>query len=161
MNFSSLWKHLKPYASDVRDIVLAFVLAFLFYKFLGLILGTPYPVLSVVSCSMVPTLHRGDVIIIKHVDWEDIVATGKWKDPNATIIVYYQPNQHKLIVHRVYKKFDENKTLITWGDNNSYPDPWAVSYDQVQGKVIAHIPYIGYIRLLPSILLGENNTQGC
>ncbi len=154
-------KKLKPYFSDIKDIIIAFFIAFLFYKFLGILLGTHYPVLSVVSCSMVPALHRGDVIIIKHVDWNDIIATGKWKDPNATIIVYYQPYQHKLIVHRVYQKYDNNKTLVTWGDNNSYPDPWTVSYDMVQGKVIAHIPYIGYFRILVGMLLGQDVGEGC
>lgn len=152
---------LKPYLYDIRDVVLAFIYAFLFYKFLGFLLGTNYPVLSVVSCSMVPTLHRGDIIIIKHVDWDDILATGKWKDPNATIIVYYQPWQHKLIVHRVYQKYENNRTLVTWGDNNSHPDPWVVTYDMVQGKVIAHIPYIGYFRIFVGALFGQDVGEEC
>ena len=152
----------KPIIKDIVDIALSFFIAFLLYKTIAFLLQTPYPLLSVVSCSMVPTLHKGDIIIVKGVSWEDIHAYNEWKNPNATIVVYYEPYQNKLIVHRVYTKYENNKSIVTWGDNNDFPDPWPVYYNQVKGEVIGHIPYIGYLRIWLGTLIGQKpDTEGC
>ncbi len=156
-------RFLKAYVwENLKDVIIAFILAVCLYKGLGLALGTDYPMLVVVSCSMVPTLERGDVIIVKGVSWDEIVANEKWKDPNSTIIVYYEPLQDRLIVHRAYKKLleDSHKYVVAWGDNNSQPDPWLIPIENVEGKVIYRIPYLGYPRLWLGYLFGED-VKGC
>ncbi len=154
--------YLKIFWDNIKETLLAFLLAFAFYKGLGLALGTPYPMMVVVSCSMLPTLHRGDVIVVKGVSWDNIIANNQWKDPNSTIIVYYSPLEGKMIVHRAYKKVEKNgdKYLIAWGDNNPQPDPWLVPESNIVGKVIYHIPYLGYPRIWIGELLGED-VGGC
>ena len=146
--------------ADIIEFIIVFLLVFIFYKGLGYALHTPDPVLSVVSCSMLPTLQRGDLIVVKGIKWQDIKATGKWADPNSTIVVYYLPSQRKLIVHRAYLKFNNNHTLITWGDNNPIHDPWVVKADEIKGTPILRIPYLGYLRIWLGDLLGQD-TGGC
>ncbi len=148
--------------NDLKDVLIAFIIAFAFYKGSGLVLGTETPYLVVVSCSMLPELHRGDVIIVKGIEWEDIIANKKWKDPESTIIVYYEPLQNKLIVHRAYEKFERNgkRFLRAWGDNNSQPDPWIIPYENVKGEVVFKIPYLGYPRILLGYVLGQD-VGGC
>jgi signal peptidase I len=54
----------KPFAKDIFEIVVAFVAAWLFLQGLGFALGTSMPVVSVVSESMEPILHRGDLLVV-------------------------------------------------------------------------------------------------
>ncbi len=149
-----------PFLRDIVEFIVVFLLVFLFYKGLAYALHTPDPVLSVVSCSMLPTLQRGDIIVIKGISWDDIKTTGKWADPNSTILVYYLPSQKKLIVHRAYVKYNSNHTVVTWGDNNPVHDPWIVKESYIIGTPILRIPYIGYMRIWLGMLLGQD-TGGC
>lgn len=48
----------------IAYIVFAFVCAYLIYIILGFILGVNMPLAVVVSHSMIPNLHRGDVVVI-------------------------------------------------------------------------------------------------
>ena len=130
---------------DILYIVLGFMMAYLFYAGLGFALGTENPVVTVVSGSMLPTLERGDALVLKSVTPEELVY-GRM---NGTIIVYYQPSMNKLIVHRLYKK-NEDGTYKTWGDNNPFADPWSLTHDQIRGKVLLRIPYMGYPKLILS-----------
>ncbi len=141
---------------DIIYIFLGMFLAFLIYQIMAFALHTHYPIVSVVSCSMVPTLNRGDLLIVKGVTFNDIVAGRQ----NGTIIVYKSPVDGRLIVHRVYEKFP-NGTLRTWGDNNPVPDPWLVSMKNVVGKVVYRIPYLGYPKILLSELVGTVPPVKC
>ena len=51
--------------SELREIVLAILWALSIWFLIGLLLGTKVPFNGVVSCSMVPTLERGDLLILK------------------------------------------------------------------------------------------------
>ncbi len=69
------------------------------------------------------------------------------------------------IVHRVYAIINASGTyyLLTKGDNNPGLDMQYGNYpanlSQIQGKVVASVPYIGYIKLIFS----ESYTEpaGC
>jgi len=107
-----------------------------------------YPVMVVVSGSMVPTLEVGDLIIVRGVDPREITV--------GTIIVFRDPTNYeplnvltatgvKLIVHRVQgleQKGDEIH-FRTKGDHNPVQDPWIVPANYVVGVVIGRIPYVG------------------
>jgi signal peptidase I len=114
-----------------------------------------------------PTLHVGDVIIIQQVDPKDLNANY----PNSDIIVYQNPAvmgnlKATPIVHRIVAEYTINGTLYfqTKGDGNCIPWPnsvdssqydsntlWTtgqgVSQDQVLGRVVMRIPYLGWITL--------------
>ncbi len=133
---------------ELKDFLLAFILALLIYKGLGIALATPIPLTSVTSISMLPSLHPGDLVVV-----------AGTKSPKVGDIVIYSADCPLLpkedVIHRV---IEINEThLITKGDNNltnPKPDPCPVRLDQVKGKVVLAIPILGYPRLLLYYTLG-------
>jgi hypothetical protein len=112
------------------------------------------------------TLHIGDIIIIQRVNPADLNANY----PNSDIIVYQDPrypnDPNEMIVHRIVAKQEINGKLYfqTKGDGNgidsakwpnpvdpSYYDPWnlpnGVPEDQIYGKVVMRIPWLGHVIL--------------
>jgi len=111
------------------------------------------------------TLHVGDLIIVQGVNPEDLNPDY----PNSDIIVFHRPNNpDELIVHRIAaeKVVDGKLHFNTKGDGNpinKWPnpislteyDPWGlVSADQVVGKVVMRIPYLGHVVLFMRNSLG-------
>jgi signal peptidase len=111
-------------------------------------LGTEYPMMVVVSQSMVPTLGVGDYIIVAQIpNIRDMPAAPQ---PNGEIIVFLKPGStDEYIVHRAIKKTEVNGKLsfVTKGDNNAFSDGTPVPEANVIGKVIGHIPIVGYFSL--------------
>ena len=113
------------------------------------------------------TIHRGDILVIQPINPSDL----KTDYPNSDIIVY-NTQSHGRIVHRIVSKIDDNGTLsfYTKGDGNSYNrwpstpnaaeyDPWSpVPQDQIVGKVVLRIPWIGHLALFMQNTLGQNNS---
>jgi signal peptidase len=104
----------------------------------------------VVSGSMEPVLHKGDIIFVDY-NVNNIQI--------GDIIVYYGtwPGKPLNIVHRVIKVNQEpngTTTYITKGDNNPDRDPVIIYPTDLRCKVITInknpiiIPKIGYISLL-------------
>ena len=156
-------------------IAIAFIVAIIVGFFVGLrlVLNTPFPALTVESGSMCityagacngwshpfdRTLHVGDVLIIQGVKPEDLNANY----PNSDIIVYRDPVNDKLIVHRIVTEQNINGILyfktkgdangpITWPAVPNYydniPDGKGVPQDLVVGKVVMRIPWFGWVTL--------------
>ena len=104
--------------------------------------GVRYPLLAVVSESMIPTLRVGDIAVVSRVDANSI-TTG----PEGTIIAFVRPEEpNDIIVHRAYEKLVIGGEVYfrTMGDNNPSPDPWLVPADMVVGRVVFRIPLFGY-----------------
>ncbi len=117
-------------------------------------LRTPYPLLTVASGSMIPTLNVGDLIAVQGITNYSTVTTGLWKSPSeGDIIVFHRPPQYgsdELIVHRAISKTLGDDGLWyfrTEGDHNGVPDGWSISQNLVVGKVVGKVPYLGYIPL--------------
>ena len=87
----------------------------------------------VVSGSMEPLIHTGSVVVttrsVDTVECEDIVLY-KLDDMN--------------VIHRVVE-VNEDGTFVTKGDHNESKDFKDVSYDQIIGKYLFTIPYLGYV----------------
>lgn len=153
------WKN--EYVQTGIMILVIVVVVFGFWYGTQMILNTQYPALAVASGSMCrvqrmhcdglshpfePTLHVGDLIIVQGVPPEDITADAY---PDGDIIVFHKGVE--LIVHRaVAKEEREGKWYFqTQGDGNTapdYPTP-NVPEENVEGKVIMRIPWIGHIAL--------------
>ncbi len=121
-------------------IVLLILISYGSWSALKLALHTEYPVLVVVSGSMVPTLERGDLIVVRGVDPREITV--------GTIIVFHSPRDYEtLIVHRVYALEQEGDEIYfrSKGDYNPRPDDWMIPANYVVGIFIARIPYVGII----------------
>lgn len=95
----------------------------------------------VVSESMAPALHRGDIVIVDKNP--DNIQVGD-------IVVYNAVWFSKPVIHRVIAiKNDSNGNTVYQmkGDNLSMPDPKLVSKNQIISKAVKIIPKIGYITL--------------
>ncbi len=165
--------------SWVVNIILAFLIVkFLVYPGLALALGSDLPLVAVISGSMehegldydawweangawyeeqgitketffqyypfVNGFNKGDVMILVGAD---DVAQGD-------VLVYISGVHQYPIIHRVMYINEENMTYTFKGDNNDGPDPTDVSEDQVVGKALYKIPYIGWIKIWFTELLG-------
>ena len=156
-----IWEN--EYVKTAIMVILLIAVVFGFWYGSQLVLNTQYPALAVASGSMCTlpgsycdgwshpfsrTLHLGDLIIVQGVDPEEIKAAP---EPDGDIIVFHQPlGGNDLIVHRAIKKEIGSHSEIyftTKGDGNTGPDSVPVPGDQVVGKVILRIPWIGHIAL--------------
>lgn len=128
---------------DLIDFFAAIAAAFIFYKILTIATGSPVPIVSVASGSMIPNLYPGD-----------LVFAIEPKNLSIGDIIIYQANCYALpkkdIIHRVVKF--ENGKIITKGDNNPVEDPCPVEKSQIKGKVIFAVPLLGWPRLLLSYI---------
>ncbi|KZN25947.1 hypothetical protein A4G99_04385 [Haladaptatus sp. R4] len=97
----------------------------------------------VLSGSMHPTIHAGDVVVSKHVEPSAI--------EEGDILVFHRESAsnsdrttHRVVdvVHR-----DDGLYFRTKGDANENPDVGLVSADDVIGRVWFHVPYIGHLLL--------------
>jgi len=115
----------------------------------GLLLGlclaitVPYLVgfrsLTVMSGSMVPTLRVGDVVVVEQISPTsarigDVVTFRDPTDPT------------RLLTHRVRKIeiADGVVRFVTKGDANTSVEAWKVPAGGTIGRVVYHVPWIGY-----------------
>jgi signal peptidase I len=152
------------YVKTTIMLILIVTIVFCFWHGLQLVLNTQYPALAVASGSMCtlpgsycdgwshpfkPTLHVGDLIMVQRIAPEEIKAAPY---PDGDIIVFHQSYAGgELIVHRAIakEKKDDKWYFQTRGDGNNGPDSPIpnIPEDQVVGKVILRIPWIGHIAL--------------
>lgn len=111
-------------------------------KGLAYVLKTNYPMASITSGSMWPSLKKGDMVLIKGVSDKNEIQLDD-------IVVFR--NEKGFTIHRVIK-LDED-TLITKGDANNVQDA-PVRYEDIIGKTLnfnnkpVRIPLLGTISIL-------------
>jgi len=164
--------------SWIVNVIIAFVLVkFVVYPLLGLLLGTSFPVVAVVSGSMEHNglnfdswwkenkawyaehgvtkemmqgyklkngFNKGDIIVLRGVKPEKIKV--------GDIIVYSTDRYKYPIIHRVIEA--NSPTFRTKGDNNAGFDPSPVDEKQVVGKAAFKIPWLGWIKILFTNIIG-------
>lgn len=103
-----------------------------------------YYAVAIATGSMVPTINKGDVVIVNRQFTEDDLETG-------AVIAYKYGG--KVIVHRINDLIKKDKTIIiyTKGDANNDIDGWKVTPDMIIGIVKKKVPAIGF----PTIWLNE------
>lgn len=104
----------------------------IFYRPVSLAGDTRYE--PVYTGSMEPAIPVGGIVVIKPVDPETLREGD---------IICFQLSQPTSITHRIINITDEG--FITKGDANEDPDQWTVRKENVIGKVIFTIPFIGYL----------------
>lgn len=123
-------------------ILSAFFLAYLALQFT---LATDAPLVVIASGSMSPALEVGDVIIVQGVSPASIQA--------GDIIVFDSPEEIRTI-HRVTQiQTLSNGTMQfrTKGDANPSEESYWTSEEDVHGRVLYKIPYLGWMALIPTI----------
>ncbi|MFB6291971.1 MAG: signal peptidase I [Candidatus Nanohaloarchaea archaeon] len=153
MDASERWEQVRE--SRVFDefyfFAIALILAFGVIQTTGTALNTDQPVVSVVSCSMYPQLHVGDILLVDGENYEDI--------EEGEIIVYSTPEMDIPVVHRVVEKNPEY--LETRGDNNRAQLSFEkrVEPEQIHGTMLFKIPRIGGLKILAMDLVGFSGDK--
>ncbi len=117
------------------------VVAISFVYGLPVVLGNPSPILAIATGSMVPTFHRGELVVVERVAPAAIKV--------GTIIAFDVHCLPSPTVHRVIRIVSggPNWTYQTKGDANPVQDPCTVAYADVLGAVVFYVPYVGYLIL--------------
>ena len=108
------------------------------------------PIVVVLTGSMEPTFHRGDLLFLTNYEQEDIRV--------GDIIAFKVQGRDTPIVHRVLKlheKEDGTVKFLTKGDNNSVDDRglyapgelWLTKKDIV-GRARVFLPYVGIFTVI-------------
>lgn len=129
---------------NIIPLVVAIILAIWFA--IGIF---PIKPVAIASGSMEEELHIGDVAIIQKCDANDV---------NVGDIIEYQMDGYT-VIHRIIEKKQRKGEFyfVTKGDNNNSPDNEEVREDQLIGKVIFKIRYLGYPAIWLNIV--EENEQ--
>lgn len=111
----------------------------------------PIKPVSIASGSMFPEIHVGDIALIKKCNANDIIVGD---------IIQYQMEGYT-VIHRVIEKKQKNGEyiFITKGDNNKSQDLNPVNEDQVIGKCIFKIRYLGYPAIWLHLIQEEEAVQ--
>jgi signal peptidase len=101
--------------------------------------------LTVLTGSMEPGIHPGDVVVTKGTDE---VTAGDLQVGDVIVFLPY-PDDPTVVTHRIVAKSVSARSVsfITQGDNNSAPDYWGpVGAHQVRGEVLYVVPKVGLLR---------------
>ena len=134
-------------------ISVAFFGSFLVYFILQISFNTESPIVVVVSGSMEPQIHKGDLLFVMGREPENI-KNGTIIDKDGDIIVFnaqglWPSAPIEPIVHRVIEKYQDGGIWYfrTKGDANSIRDAAPIPEDRVIGVVVGGIPYIGWVKI--------------
>lgn len=163
--------------SWIANVILAFVIIkFILYPGLGLLVGTPFPIVAVVSSSMEHdessfnawweakqnwyeqkniTQEDFSTFTFKNgFDKGEIVFIRGKKLQNIKIgdvLVFQSDIRSDPIIHRVVQIQDDEgqRTFTTKGDHNGsiYDFEKNIREDQIIGTAVFRIPYLGYLKL--------------
>jgi signal peptidase I len=131
--------------SEPKSVIILVIIVILAIWFaLGVF---PIKPIAIATGSMAPQINIGDVAIIKKCGPNDVKV--------GDIIEYKMPDF--TVVHRIIEIKQENGKFyfVTKGDNNSSKDKDLVTEDQLIGKCLFKIRYIGY----PAIWITDVKTQ--
>lgn len=162
-------------ASWLVNILLAFILVkFIIYPGLGLVFGTGYPVVAVVSGSMTHNqmefdqwweqkgvwYEENDLTKEQFISFRfhngfnegDIMVLFGAKPKNIKIghiIVYESRHNSPPIIHRVVSEEKKGEIIFfkTKGDNNLIADRELIHQEKLIGKAVLRIPYLGWVKI--------------
>lgn len=175
MKLRKVWRFIweeDSFLSWIVNIIIAIILVkFVIYPGLGLLFGTSYPVVAVISSSMEHNKLDFD-------EWWEM--RGKWYEDNnikkedflgfdfrngfnkgdimvlfraknlkiGDVIVYNNKMQNTPIIHRIVKK--EDNVISTKGDNveNIQVFEKNIEKEQIYGRAVLRIPYLGWVKIL-------------
>eukprot|EP00298_Acanthocystis_sp_HF-20_P022719 c30818_g1_i1.p1 GENE.c30818_g1_i1~~c30818_g1_i1.p1 ORF type:complete len:199 (+),score=67.30 c30818_g1_i1:44-598(+) len=152
--FSNIFRTLRrmnkrEYAHQIMSLGMVVCSALMIWKFLMVTTMSESPVVVVLSGSMEPGFHRGDILFLTLPD-EPTVA--------GDVIVFKIKGRDIPIVHRVIEVHEDKKgkiRVLTKGDNNQVDDKtlyatgqsWLAKEDII-GKVKGFLPQVGYVTIL-------------
>lgn len=128
----------------ISNIILA-VLVLLLAAFLVIRFVCNMELRAVLTPSMEPELPVGSLLFIKPASYQEIRIGDD--------ITFVRDESLTLVTHRVTEKDDSTQRITTKGLANTAADA-PTAYENVVGKVVFHIPLVGYI------VIWTANTSG-
>lgn len=107
--------------------------------------------LTILTGSMEPTIHPGDVVAIKPVPYKDLKVGN---------IITFQPKSGDpmLITHRIIAKSSGGVNRITTkGDANGAADT-PIKPEQVKGRFMYRVPWVGHVIQPVNKAMGSNGS---
>lgn len=136
--------------SKIRTII-SLIIIFISLIFFALISGVfKYTIVAIGSDSMNPVISRGDAVILQKTKNYSSLKEGN-------IIIYKK--EGKIVIHRIVeiKKEKDKYYFITKGDANKTVDTWLVREEEIIGKSLFKVNYVGYPTIWFSEYLGGSN----
>ena len=131
----------------IHILTIIAILAGTYSAYVGLqfLLTTDIPLVAIASGSMSPALEVGDLIIVQGIPPTDIQI--------GDIIVFDSPQGNRTIhrVTRIQTLPDGAIQFRTKGDANQEEDSQWIRGEDVHGRTMYRIPYIGWLALDPTI----------
>ena len=138
----------KHIIKTVITVIVIILITTSFWFVVKVYFKTDNPIYVVTSGSMAPNINVNDLIIIRGDKDFDSLEVGD-------VIIYFKPDTpheciseiRNCIVHRINKVItnDDQRELITKGDNNKFVDQWIITESDYIWYVILVIPEIGII----------------
>lgn len=129
-NVKNFFCSLADFVSTVITAVLVlFVISLVVLRLCGI------SIFTVESGSMAPKYPVNSIVFVKNEEMSNIKS--------GDVITYVLNDDGMLVTHRVVEADYEKQQFITKGDANKSNDPLAVSYNNVVGKVVMGVPYLG------------------
>ncbi len=123
----------------------------IFYVILALVTGAVilhlcgWRLYSVTTGSMSPTYPIGSMLIVRPTDFSEL-QTGD--------VITYNISETTVVTHRIYSIDADKQTVITKGDANQTSDSYDVNAQNIIGKVVFSVPYLGFATTILSTQKG-------
>jgi len=130
---------------NIKLDLIFLVLAALLFAYVGfaVVLGSPRPFAPILSDSMEPYIHKGDLILIES------IHPSKIEEEDVIVFRVEIPGRDSIeLAHRVVRaEEDPAAGLIFWtkGDNRKQMDGFGTPASAVRGVVAHRVPILGYI----------------
>lgn len=102
--------------------------------------------LAVISGSMEPGIPVGSIVFTQEVGEPEKLEEGD--------VITYVLGSGTYVTHRITENHIEKQEVITKGDANEAEDASPVSYTQILGKCLFHLPLLGYISIYVKTPIG-------
>ena len=153
----SRWAHSRPLFRRFLRVAMIASSVLVTWNLSKCVTGSVAPLVVVLSESMSPAMHRGDILLLQNTFQSNDVNVGD-------IVVFHIKEREIPIVHRVINKVigptHYNTTKDDWlflskGDNNRLDDVgiyaegqnWITRKD-IQGKVVGILRYVGFVTIM-------------
>jgi len=100
---------------------------------------------NVISGSMEPSISVGSIVYVKNAEFNEL-AEGD--------VIAFESGA-SVVTHRITSIDSQSKLITTKGDANDTEDFVPVAYVNVIGRVVAHVPFLGYIASWLSEITGK------
>ncbi|MGN0168750.1 MAG: signal peptidase I [Acetatifactor sp.] len=107
--------------------------------------------MAVLSGSMEPEIPVGSVVCVREVKPESLEVGD---------VISYRLSGDTMVTHRIESIDRENQQIVTKGDANETADLSPVGYDRIVGKVLFHLPLLGYISIYCRTKIGIATACG-